>query len=50
MGASLEFPSRLGDCECGKPLDNKGFHLFTYKFGGDHFGHMKGWQMGRVSY
>ena len=34
MGVSLEFPSWLDQCECGRPLDNKGYHLITCNLGG----------------
>ena len=35
MGVSLEFPSWLDQCECGRPLDNKGYLLITCKLGAE---------------
>ena len=43
MGVTLKFPSWLGDCECGKPLDDKGFHLLSYKFVGDQCAQSHQW-------
>ena len=34
LGLSLKFPCWLDQCECGRPVDNNGYHLMTCKFSG----------------
>ena len=34
LGLPLPLPQPATSCECGKPLDKKGYHLITCKIGG----------------
>ena len=46
LGLPLPLSHLIKNCECGKPLDQEGYHLITCKFGGvDQSGHIIRWSL-----